>query len=1178
MSRLRFYASALAFVAPTLLWESRALAADLILDGNMAGPAVCPDGGTAVDRACQVNATPALNTGCRYGGEKTFGTVSLTNNARVCVTPFDGTDRVNTGNLVLKADVITIDASSMILAKGSGYQAGQCLNGRGPAAFPLSGGRGGCGVRDSGGGGAHFGIGGRGTKDAPTSFPAGFEEDCLGTVTGNTCASFTDCRNNDGLPTVAGLRFTHSIYAIEFGAAGGDKGCRDGDGFSTGSLGGHGGGRVVLFAANAGQTGSVTINGLINANGRRGCAGGNDSAGGGAGGSVLIIGDTVSIGPTAQVLASGGRGGDSQPKCLPCTTSAECATGQTCTAGRCGPCNCTPCTNNAQCNTLLGQTCKNLGGSLGNVCADAANQCTPFDPADNEVECRGAQNSGLCDDCAGGGGGGIINVQSRQATIHPHAVFNVRGANGGICPICTGEAGGGAGELQIDSAYVGEICDGWDNDFDGQTDEGLGMITCPDMTMIPACVNGIPQICDYDPAKCKVPASDARPRFALVLDTSGSMLNDLSGNPTFGDGSVKYPGVDTSSDPDMVGGNNSRLFIAKEALTQVLSAFPESDYSLGRYYQDVGVNRSCQSAANFECAQSCCSYDDPTNNLPPPYPALYPDNQCILSQLYPTAGYPMNAAFTGNMPIGWPMEAMEMTPTSDCINYAGSCGPPRRGAQFVVGFNQPISKYLKWLDGVEDPDAMFDASIMEGNHCAAGNCELRGSGPTPLAGSLQATYDYLKPIVTCDGAAACRSYATILLTDGAESCQGNPAGEAATLFAGINGKSIKTYVIGFSVLPTEQAQLNQIAASGGTNQAFFVSSKSELANALAQIIGQNQKFEVCNNLDDDCDVMVDEDFPEKGQPCTDGELGACLGTGTYVCKADGSGTECGITDPGAMPSTEVCNNMDDDCDGLVDEDPTGLPLDCPNCTPSPEICDGIDNDCDFQIDEEPDVSTNQPQVYGVPCGMLMPPNDQAPCQLGKVLCINSKPVCVGFIGPQQEICNGLDEDCDGIGDNMAVCPGVSKCVEAQCAIPCESGEFPCPPGTYCSPDNYCLKATCDNVTCNPGQVCVDGICIKDPMTGSSSSSGNGGAGGGTAGAGGMASTSSGMGGVAGNGGSAGEGGSPDDGVYGLPTGAGGCHCNIAGDERRDGQFLAAIIALACLSRARRGVRGRKEAS
>ncbi|HMY22093.1 MAG TPA: hypothetical protein PKA58_37465, partial [Polyangium sp.] len=379
-----------------MFWGSRALAADLVLDGGMAGPAMCPDGGTPVDRTCQVNASPALNTACRYGGEKTFGTVTLTNNARVCVTPYDGVDRANTGNLVLKAGSISIDASSRIIAKGTGYRGIVCDEGEGPVTAPFSGGRGGCSVLDSGGGGAHFGQGGRGTKDcfivAPATscqFPQEWEEDCGTLVNGNSCAVAIDpirpvcygTTNNpngagDGFPTVAGLPFRHSVYEVEFGAAGGDKGCRDG--FDAALRAGRGGGRIVLFAANANQTGTINIAGGVIADGHRGCSSGNDSAGGGAGGSVLIIGDTVNITDTARISAHGGRGGDSQPKCLPCTTNADCLAPQTCQAGRCGPCNCTPCTSNAQCNALLGQTCKNLGGNLGSVCADATNQCTPI--------------------------------------------------------------------------------------------------------------------------------------------------------------------------------------------------------------------------------------------------------------------------------------------------------------------------------------------------------------------------------------------------------------------------------------------------------------------------------------------------------------------------------------------------------------------------------------------------------------------------------------------------------------------------------------------------------------------------------------------------------------------------------------------------------------------------------
>src|SRR5512132_648893 len=404
-------AAALFFAAP-----GRAFAADLIMNG-----------GTVT-----------------LGGTQVYNIVSLTNGARVLVTPFNGVDKNNTGSLVIKANTITIDATSSIVAKGSGYTAGICRDGAGPAAFPLSGGRGGCGVHDSAGGGAHFGGGGRGTKDCAgggCTFPADYEENCVGGVVAanNACVSTSDCRNNDALPTVAGQAFQHSVYVSDFGAAGGDKGCRDGDGFvpSAGTTvtatGGSGGGRIVLFAANAAQMGTMNIAGTVTAQGNRGCGSGNDSAGGGAGGTVLLIGDTVTVAPSAVINAAGGRGGDTQAKPDP--------------------------------------------------------------------ECAGTQTNGTCDDCGGGGGGGIINVLSRVASIAPAAKFDVSGALGGVCPICTGEAGGGAGELQIDGAYVGEICDGYDNDFNGAVDDGLPALNC-NGNMVASCVNGVPQQCPVNVPAC----------------------------------------------------------------------------------------------------------------------------------------------------------------------------------------------------------------------------------------------------------------------------------------------------------------------------------------------------------------------------------------------------------------------------------------------------------------------------------------------------------------------------------------------------------------------------------------------------------------------------------------------------------------------------------------------------
>jgi hypothetical protein len=75
--------------------------------------------------------------------------------------------------------------------------------------------------------------------------------------------------------------------------------------------------------------------------------------------------------------------------------------------------------------------------------------------------------------------------------------------------------------------------------------------------------------------------------------------------------------------------------------------------------------------------------------------------------------------------------------------------------------------------------------------------------------------------------------------------------------------------------------------------------------------------ESCNGKDDDCDGFTDEDFL-VGQLC-DG-AGEC-GEGVWECNGT-SGRRCS-TDPGGTADEsefELCNNKDDDCDGLIDED------------------------------------------------------------------------------------------------------------------------------------------------------------------------------------------------------------------------------------------------------------------
>jgi hypothetical protein len=238
--------------------------------------------------------------------------------------------------------------------------------------------------------------------------------------------------------------------------------------------------------------------------------------------------------------------------------------------------------------------------------------------------------------------------------------------------------------------------------------------------------------------------------------------------------------------------------------------------------------------------------------------------------------------------------------------------------------------------------------------------------------------------------------------------------------------------------------------------------------------------EVCNEVDDDCDGVVDEANDVRVQVFSDplhcGGCGrVCEGpNATYGCRVgecvidactpgyvdyngdpvDGCETDCIITAGGQ----ELCDGADNDCDGNTDED-FGLESDPQNCGACGNIC--------------PMVNSGAPSCIEGTCRIERCETDHH--DLNGTYADGCEYECtVRSTADVREYCNGLDDDCDGLADEFPdLHPVQNSCgIDGACGPECVTDRT-CVAGSSCGEGGVCTPTNSDLIG---GECEVDADC------------------------------------------------------------------------------------------------------
>ncbi len=265
----------------------------------------------------------------------------------------------------------------------------------------------------------------------------------------------------------------------------------------------------------------------------------------------------------------------------------------------------------------------------------------------------------------------------------------------------------------------------------------------------------------------------------------------------------------------------------------------------------------------------------------------------------------------------------------------------------------------------------------------------------------------------------------------------------------------------------------QVDEDLGTTTCGLNACKRTVENCVAGVpqtcVPGSPSSEVCNGIDDDCDGIVDNGNPGGGAACSTGQPGVCA-AGTTACS--GGAIVCNRN---RQPSSEVCNGLDDDCDGVVDNGNPAGGVACNtgqlgvcaagttacsggavvcnrNTAPSSEVCNGLDDDCDGQVDE------------GNPGGGAACNTGQlGQCAAGTTACSGGAIICNRNVAPSAEVCDGRDNNCNGTVDEGN--PGGGQACNTGRPGVCAAGTTACTAGAI----------TCNQNVPASAEICGDGL-------------------------------------------------------------------------------------------------------